>query len=103
VRLVTVLRLEQRMSNAISENGINGALEEMNHQPRYFIASQEDPNQVNEFLKFVLPIVGPFYCMVWQLLSTLFCAMGVFVFVLCCRIFRAGLRLFQNPRPKARN
>ncbi len=46
-------------------------------QMQYMIARQEDFYQVNEFLKFILPLVGAPGWAVWQIMSTLICAVGV--------------------------
>jgi hypothetical protein len=44
---------------------------------RYFIRGQEDHYQINDMLKFILPLgASPLYY-VWQLLATFLCAIGV--------------------------
>ncbi len=46
---------------------------------RYMIAKQEDLYQVNEFLKFIVPLVGAPGWFAWQVLSTIMCLFGVLV------------------------
>jgi len=58
VSFVTVLKLERR-------------------NEKYYIASQEDLYQTDEFVKFVMPWGGAFLVQVWQLVATLFCVFGV--------------------------
>ena len=49
---------------------------------KYYIASQEDLYQTSEFVKFVLPFggLGEALVVVWQVLATLLCVLGAWVF-----------------------
>ncbi|KLU84477.1 hypothetical protein MAPG_03519 [Magnaporthiopsis poae ATCC 64411] len=53
----------------------NGAGDMAAVKPRYFIAKQEDHYQVDEYLRFVLPVVGPLAWTAWQLISSLICVL----------------------------
>lgn len=48
-------------------------------RPRYLIAKQEDHYQVNAFINFLLPGLGPMLCRWGQNLSTMACVIGVLV------------------------
>ena len=57
-----------------------GGEEDTSPGPRqYMIAKQEDLYQVNEFLKFIVPLVGAPGWFAWQVLSTMMCLFGVLV------------------------
>lgn len=43
----------------------------------YYIAKQEDLYQTSEFVKFILPHVGYCLVLIWQLIATFFCILGV--------------------------
>lgn len=43
----------------------------------YYIAKQEDLYQTSEFVKFILPHVGHWLVLVWHLIATFFCVLGV--------------------------
>lgn len=45
-------------------------------QTLYWIARQEDLYQTSEFIKFVVPHIGQWLVLSWQLMATLFCALG---------------------------
>ena len=102
VRLVTVIALEQRMSNRVEGDAANGSVDVVDHQPRWFIASQEDHYQINECLRFVLPIIGPMSCALWQLVSTLVCVFAVVAVELLCRVVGFGGRVVHNGSSKVR-
>lgn len=48
---------------------------------KYFIESQEDLYQVNDFLNFVLPGVGPTFWYVWQIYASVLSVLGSLVFL----------------------
>ncbi|KAF2495594.1 hypothetical protein BU16DRAFT_527387 [Lophium mytilinum] len=60
VSLVTVLQLERR-------------------DKKYYIASQNDLYQTDEFVKFVAPWGGASLVRLWQLVATPFCVLGVWL------------------------
>lgn len=43
----------------------------------YYITKQEDLYQPSQFIKFILPHVGHWLVLGWQLIATFFCLMGV--------------------------
>jgi len=47
---------------------------------KYYIASQDDLYQTDEFIKFVVPWGGAFAVQLFQLVATLFCVLGVVFF-----------------------
>lgn len=82
VRLVTVLHLEQLDKRTAASNlgsAVGGKLitDDQDSKKRYYIAEQDDHYQVNEFVKFVAPGIGPLFCTLWQIASTLVCMLGV--------------------------
>lgn len=83
VKLVTVLKLDSLPHDEeghalIDGNGI--APGDRGIHSRYFIRSQEDLYQVNEFLKFIAPWGASFVWFGWQLFATILCALGVLLF-----------------------
>lgn len=68
VKLVTVLRLVQRPTpeDSAATNGDQ-------YRTKYYITSQEDLYQVNDFVNFFLPGLGPLLWSAWQLQSTVVC------------------------------
>ncbi|KAL9086465.1 MAG: hypothetical protein Q9165_007081 [Trypethelium subeluteriae] len=58
VKLVTVLQLEYQKTNA-----------------KYYIKSQNDLYQTDQFVKFVLPYGGPILVWVWQTVATIACVL----------------------------
>ena len=69
VQLVTVLSLLPSSGRTGNNSGVN---ENPGDTIHYFISRQENHYQVNEFLKFVLPGVGPLFWLGWQLVALLF-------------------------------
>lgn len=69
VTLTTVLDLTTNytQSNALT----NG------DRTLYYIAKQEDFYQTSEFVKFILPHVGHWLILAWQLIATFFSILGV--------------------------
>ncbi|KAJ5745012.1 hypothetical protein N7533_009882 [Penicillium manginii] len=43
----------------------------------YYIAKQEDLYQTSEFVKFVIPHIGNWIVIIWHLIATFFCLLGV--------------------------
>lgn len=94
VRLTTVLRLEQHAASSASSftappPAAAPSLEARaavaplagpgQERTRYFIAHQEDLYQANDLAQFLLPCLGPFLWLLWQLFSTALCAAGSLV------------------------
>ncbi|EJT72330.1 hypothetical protein GGTG_09196 [Gaeumannomyces tritici R3-111a-1] len=92
VRLVTEVHLAQQTpsnvgaaSGPLHEQGAqqgqkegekdSGARDTAVARPRYMIAKQEDHYQVNEYLRFVVPVLGPLVWTAWQLISSLICVL----------------------------
>lgn len=94
VQLVTVLHLVSRpigadgqpLTGAATSTEDNTAIAP-GRGHRYFIQRQEDLYQVNEFLRFVVPGIGPATWKAWQIASTLLCALGVMVLLPFIAIF----------------
>ena len=63
VQLVTVLELEHQKSNG-----------------KYYIKSQNDLYQTDQFVKFVLPYGGPILVWLWQTIATLSCVLLALLF-----------------------
>ncbi|KAL7959297.1 hypothetical protein V8C34DRAFT_280310 [Trichoderma compactum] len=99
VKLLSVLRLAQGSSSEPGQlapkyqpdgrtsSALAGPGQE---RLRYYIASQEDLYQTNDFVAFVLPYLGPLLVFLWQLYST-----GVTV---VCSILFLPLYYFINSR-----
>lgn len=49
-------------------------------RPKYYIARQEDHYQVNDFINFLMPGLGPMLCRWAQNLATIACVVGVLTF-----------------------
>lgn len=91
VHLTTVLKLAQRTnwdsSETVGRNNITEGREPAplagpgQERARYFIESQEDLYQVNDFLNFVLPGVGPLAWFAWQVYATVLCVFGSLLFL----------------------
>ncbi|KFH45136.1 hypothetical protein ACRE_040620 [Hapsidospora chrysogenum ATCC 11550] len=100
VRLTTILQLSQRTSWDSDQTVTRGPLTEGREpaplagpgqeRARYFITSQEDLYQVNDFVQFLLPGLGPMMWSFWQLLSTVMCVMLSFVFLPVYFFFNRG-------------
>ncbi|KAL8388824.1 hypothetical protein RB595_008957 [Gaeumannomyces hyphopodioides] len=90
VRLVTEVHLSQQpSSNTAAASGPSHEQEAQQGQrakndgvgdaaaarPRYLIAKQEDHYQVNEYLRFVFPVLGPLAWTAWQFISSLICVL----------------------------
>lgn len=99
VKLLSVLRLAQGSSSEPGQlapkyqpDGRNSSALAGPGQERlrYYIASQEDLYQTNDFVAFVLPYLGPLLVFLWQLYST-----GVTV---VCSILFLPLYYFINSR-----
>jgi hypothetical protein len=100
VRLTTVLQLTQRTSWDSDDTVTRGPLTESREpaplagpgqeRARYFITSQEDLYQVNDFVQFLLPGLGPLLWSFWQLLSTVMCVILSFVFLPVYFFFNRG-------------
>lgn len=87
VRLVTEIHLSEQLPHSPAAASGSPQKQEATHgqqqkdgagdtaavRPRYFIVKQEDHYQVNEYLRFVLPVVGPLAWTAWQLISSLVC------------------------------
>ena len=67
-RLVTVLRLVQHQNRLGSDTG-----------GKWYIKSQNDLYQTDQFLKFPLPLLGPLV-MIWQYFATLVCIVCSYIF-----------------------
>ncbi|KAK4968744.1 hypothetical protein LTR66_011772, partial [Elasticomyces elasticus] len=54
----------------------------LDNRPRYYIQSQNDLYQTDEFVKFVLPwlSIGPALVMIWQICATVLCVIGAVAF-----------------------
>ncbi|KAK2616505.1 hypothetical protein QQS21_000548 [Conoideocrella luteorostrata] len=86
VRLVTVLHLKQRTSWSSDETVSRSTVTESREpaplsgpgqeRAKYFIASQEDFYQMNDCVQFLVPRVGQYFWLVWQLFSTWLCVVG---------------------------
>ncbi|KHN97085.1 uncharacterized protein MAM_05194 [Metarhizium album ARSEF 1941] len=77
VRLLTVLALrKQRSPSPASRAALSGPGQE---RARYYISSQEDLYQTNDCAQFLVPRVGPWLCLLWQLFSTALCVVGAVV------------------------
>ena len=63
VTLTTVLKLEQNSSDK-----------------KYYIASQNDLYQTDQFIRFVFPWGGAHLVLAWQFIATLFCVLGALLF-----------------------
>ncbi|TFA98000.1 hypothetical protein CCMA1212_010237 [Trichoderma ghanense] len=83
VKLLSVLRLAQGSSSepgqlsppkyttADGRGAVSSALAGPGQERlRYYIASQEDLYQTNDFVAFVVPYLGPLLVLLWQLYST---------------------------------
>jgi hypothetical protein len=53
---------------------------------RYYITSQEDHYQVNEFIRFLIPGLGPVFIAIWQFFNTLLCLVGVILLITFFRV-----------------
>ncbi|KAJ5379679.1 uncharacterized protein N7496_002107 [Penicillium cataractarum] len=69
VTLTTVLDLTTDAANSSAPT--NG------DHTRYYITKQEDLYQTSEFVKFLLPHVGHWLVLLWHLIATFFCIVGV--------------------------
>ncbi|KAL7902950.1 hypothetical protein HDV63DRAFT_362704 [Trichoderma sp. SZMC 28014] len=90
VKLVSVLQLAQRSSSEPGQlpakNGTDGRSSSALSGPgqerlRYYITSQEDLYQTNDFVAFVLPYFGPLLVFLWQLYSTGLSVIGSLLFL----------------------
>lgn len=86
VHLVSVLSLTQRPSSSSSTRNSNTSYSEALAGPgqersRYYITNQNDLYQVNDFVNFLLPGLGPVLWFLWQLYSTGLCVLGSLVFL----------------------
>ncbi|PTB66144.1 hypothetical protein BBK36DRAFT_1168769 [Trichoderma citrinoviride] len=102
VKLLSVLRLAQGSSSEPGQlsppkyyaadgrgSAVSSALAGPGQERlRYYIASQEDLYQTNDFVAFVVPYLGPLLVLLWQLYST-----GVTV---VCSILFLPLYYFMN-------
>ncbi|KAG9259124.1 uncharacterized protein F5Z01DRAFT_642381 [Emericellopsis atlantica] len=79
VRLVSVLRLTQRQQPPPPSNAHAAAID--HDKGKYYIASQEDLYQVNDFINFLMPGFGPALWWLWQVFSALLCVVGSLVFL----------------------
>ncbi|KZZ91768.1 hypothetical protein AAL_06522 [Moelleriella libera RCEF 2490] len=68
-------------NNATGSGSGSGSTDPGLERARYFIAKQEDFYQANDFLQFLLPRLGPFLWLPWQLVSTGLCVVGAVVFL----------------------
>jgi len=91
VRLTTVLKLAQRTNwdsdETVARNNITEGREPAalagpgQERAKYFVESQEDLYQVNDFLNFLLPGAGPMLWFLWQVYATGLCVLGSLVFL----------------------
>ncbi|KAG8416337.1 hypothetical protein J3458_006929 [Metarhizium acridum] len=80
VRLLTVLTLEQRTSSSSSAAASRAALSGPGQErAKYYISAQEDLYQMNDCVQFLVPRVGPWLWLLWQLFSTSLCVLGALV------------------------
>ncbi|KAH7170079.1 hypothetical protein EDB81DRAFT_908524 [Dactylonectria macrodidyma] len=99
VRLISVLQLTQITSSPTLEsqerfgstNRSSIAPSNGFNRPKYYIASQEDLYPVTDCMQFLLPGLGPFLWLVWQLYSAWLFMMGSLLFL--------PLYLLLNLRP----
>jgi len=77
VRLVSVLRLTHHQP----QPSYAQAAAVDHDKGKYYIASQEDLYQVNDFVNFLMPGVGPALWWLWQVFSALLCIVGSLVFL----------------------
>lgn len=80
VRLLTVLTLERRTSSSASASraALSGPGQE---RAKYYISAQEDLYQMNDCVQFLLPRVGRWLWLLWQLFSTSLCVLGALAFL----------------------
>ncbi|UKZ76971.1 hypothetical protein TrVFT333_004687 [Trichoderma virens FT-333] len=90
VKLLSVLRLAQGSSSEPGQlapkfqpDGRNSSALAGPGQERlrYYIASQEDLYQTNDFVAFVVPYLGPLLVFLWQLYSTALSVVGSILFL----------------------
>ncbi|KAM0452789.1 hypothetical protein ACHAPV_008308 [Trichoderma viride] len=90
VKLVSVLQLAQQSSSEPGQlpakTGTDGRSSSALSGPgqerlRYYITSQEDLYQTNDFVAFVLPYFGPLLVFFWQLYSTGLSVIGSLLFL----------------------
>ena len=74
VTLVVVIRLAQLPNS--EEQADEASIVLVERGTRFYIVRQEDHYQVDEFIKFLLPGLGPLFVLTWQLCSTLLCIVG---------------------------
>ncbi|KAH7162164.1 hypothetical protein B0J13DRAFT_668931 [Dactylonectria estremocensis] len=99
VRLVSVLQLTQITSSPTlqsqerfgSMNQNSFTVSDSFNRPKYYIASQEDLYPVTDCMQFLLPGLGSFLWLVWQLYSAWLFLMGSLLFL--------PLYLLLNLRP----
>ncbi|KAI0899696.1 hypothetical protein F4806DRAFT_262615 [Annulohypoxylon nitens] len=85
VRLVTVLELQRKPTDRNNRPILKGISSpdnddlSLSYQPNklYFIKGQEDHYQVQDFIKFVAPWGASLLWIIWQLVATFVCAIGV--------------------------
>lgn len=98
VRLVCLLKLAHLPVDENKQPLLQNESEQIDHNEntatpskRYFIRGQEDHYQINDALKFILPLgASPLYY-VWQLLATFLCAIGVALLWPVTSIYERGL------------
>lgn len=66
-------------------------------RPRYYIAKQEDHYQVNDFINFLMPGLGPMLCRWGQNLATIACVVGVLVFDAFIRVLFGRKQVARTP------
>jgi hypothetical protein len=91
VRLITVLHLKPRTSWAANETVSRGSLTEGREpaalsgpgqeRAKYYISSQEDLYQMNDCVQFLMPRLGRWIWLFWQLFSTGVCVLCAVLFL----------------------
>ena len=73
VTLTTVLQLER----GVNLNNPRAEARPLQRTEKYYISSQNDLYQVDQFIRFVLPWgIGAFFVLIWHWFATLFCILG---------------------------
>lgn len=98
VDLIAVLTLvSQTPSVSYRREGLQYSDVTAERRPRYFIAKQEDHYQVNDFINFLLPGLGPMLCTWGQNLATIACVIGALVCDLFLSVIFGRKQVHRTP------